>query len=89
MKWEFNDIQNMKEFSGFVSSELSKIGEQRLAEELSFFTTNTFTTSTEYLGELRILFNEVLVEKKAYFSDELNSSIALAIKAINKAFGQG
>jgi hypothetical protein len=88
MLWNFNDIQNMKDFAKFLSSELQRIGESKWSEEVSFFSSNTFATSSEYFGEFRIVLVELVGNKGISFSNDLKDNIDLAIKSINRAFGQ-
>jgi hypothetical protein len=83
---QFNDIQDMKNFVEYLSSEMKSLGKSIWVDELKFFLTNTYTTSSEYLGELRIVLNRLLIEIGGELLPELQNNIRLAIKAINKAF---
>ena len=87
MNWCFTDLQSMKKFASYVSSKLNSIGENKWAEEIDFYSTNTFTTPTEYLGELKIALKQLLREKQSSLTGDLITDIELAIEAINKAFG--
>jgi len=86
MKWDFNSINVLKEFAEYISKTFDSLGEAELAKEVSDFTYNSFTTSSEYLGEYRILLQKIIQEKKNKIDNELYEDIQKAINAINKAF---
>lgn len=88
MQWHFNDLQNMKDFINHLSSQLQQIGENKWADEMNFFSYNTYTTSSEYLGELRMALQKLLKEKQSTLPAALKRHVDSAIDAINKAFGQ-
>jgi hypothetical protein len=86
MKWTFNDLQEMKQFALHLSNELNLHGEVNLANEVKYFSKNTYTTSSEYLGEFRIVLIRVLnLDNKILLG--LKDSIRDAIASIDKAFG--
>lgn len=85
MLWEFNSLQDLKDFSVFISDELANLGKDNLAAEVKEFSFNTYTTSSEYLGELRITLNKVLSEGNT-LNQEIRVCITKAIQAINKAW---
>lgn len=87
MNWQFTDLQNMKDFASHLAKELNSIGENNWSKEIDFYSTNTYTTQTEYLGEFRIALKQLLQEKEPLLKKDLVADIKLAIEAINKAFG--
>ncbi|MGZ4164626.1 MAG: hypothetical protein ACXVPK_11360 [Tumebacillaceae bacterium] len=85
MNWHFNDLQNMKEFCGFLSDQFISKGECKWSKEFEFFSTNTFTTSTEYLGELKISLTNLLEEKGSLLTKNVLNDVHAAIVAISQA----
>jgi hypothetical protein len=86
MKWKFNDLQEVKQFALHLSYELNSRGEENLAKEVKYFSKNTYTTSSEYLGEFRIVLKSLLnLDNKILLG--LEDSIRDAVASIDKAFG--
>jgi hypothetical protein len=52
----------------------------------SGFSYNSYTTSSEYLGEFRILLED-LIRENILSEDKIKIEVNAAIEAINKAFG--
>lgn len=86
MKWEFQSLREMKEFAKYLSEELKNHGLPELSKEVLEFKSNYYTTSSEYLGEFRIVLNEVLLKTNINLSNDLVGNINKAIESINKAF---
>ena len=86
MEWKFNELNDLKNFAKFLSSELSKQGEEGLASEISCFEYNAYTTSSEYLGEFKLALGKVLIKSPATGNEDVRNDIILAIKAIDKAW---
>lgn len=83
---ELKALQDMKDFAQFISDYLLANNRENLALEVEKFSYNTYTTSSEYLGELRIVLKRILLETDMILSEEVKEYIAKAIEAINKAF---
>lgn len=86
MSWEFESLKEMKEFAKSLGEELEGCGLKELSKEVLEFKSNYYTTSSEYLGEFRIVLNEVLLDAKDKLSSEWLQSIEKGVEAINKAF---
>lgn len=84
--WNFNSLKEVKEFAKIIGEELKTYGLKELSLEVLEFKYNYYATSSEYLGEFRIVLNKVLL----YGSDRLPykwiNNIKKLIDAINKAF---
>ncbi|MCA1066122.1 hypothetical protein QTG56_25455 (plasmid) [Rossellomorea sp. AcN35-11] len=83
-KWEFKSMEDLKKFAGVLSEELLLQDEADISRDVSYFTRNTFTTSSEYLGEFRILLEEVIKDIK--LNSSLVKTVKKAIKSIDKGF---
>jgi len=86
LSWNFNDLNQMKQFATALSDHLRQLGEPDLADEVGKFDRNTFTTTTEYLGEFRIVLRQVLLLKTLLSPDKYRTGVVQAIDAIDKAF---
>jgi len=77
--------RELKQFSKTLSKKLDSITEKGLAKELDEWDTQYFTTSSEFLGELKIILNRVnqLKTLDEFTKREVGNCIAV----INKAFG--
>ena len=86
MNFEFNSLDDMKGFAKYLSKELKNFGYKDKSKMVNEFSYNSYTTSSEYLGEFRILLEDL---KKQNVLDEDNIKLGMeaAIKAINRAFG--
>ena len=81
----FNSNQELKQFSKTISKKLDSIGEKGLANELDEWDKQFFTTSSEFLGELKIILNQIKDLK--VLDDFTRKEISNCIAVINKAFG--
>lgn len=82
---KFKTLDDMKELANLLSFELMKIDQIDLAEEIKSFSYNTFTTSSEHLGELRFVLERILCEvNNPNFTQ--TDTIKDAVIEINKAF---
>jgi len=86
LKFEFNDLNDMKEFAKHLSKELENFGYKDKSEMVNGFSYNSYTTSSEYLGEFRVLLED-LKKQKILEGENIKLEVDAAIKAINKAFG--
>jgi hypothetical protein len=68
---KFNSLADMKELAKNLSDELNKIDEIELAEQIMLFSYNAYTTSSEYLGELKFVLERILKgnRKSLLFTD--------------------
>jgi hypothetical protein len=83
---KYNSLNDMKEFANLLSDELNKIGQNELADEIKHFSYNTYTTSSEYLGEFMFVLERIQIEiNSPYFTQKEN--VKDAIKEIKRAFG--
>lgn len=87
MDWQFNDLQEMKDFSKYLSLQLTSLGDKHWAAEFNNFSYNSYPTPTEYLGELRVVLQSFLKEKQGQLSQEVEELSVRAVKAIDRAFG--
>lgn len=86
MDFEFNNLNDMKEFAKYLSKKLESFGYKDKSKMVNEFSYNSYTTSSEYLGEFRILLEDL--KKQNVLKDEnIKLGVDSAIKAINKAFG--
>ncbi|MDD4049354.1 MAG: hypothetical protein PHI90_11200 [Clostridia bacterium] len=86
MNWKFESLKEMKEFAKSLGEELKNSGLQELSNKVLEFKSNYYTTSSEYLGEFRIVLNEIILCSKDKLSNKWVESIIKGIEAINKAF---
>lgn len=86
MKFEFNSLNDMKEFAKRLSNDLSINGYENKSKMVNEFSSNSYTTSSEYLGELRLVLKD-LRKQNVLLNDNLKLEVDAAIEAINKAFG--
>ena len=56
---EFHTIIDLKQFARDLAEELDSHGVKELADEVRVFQTNYFSSSSEYMGEFRIVLNLV------------------------------
>jgi hypothetical protein len=87
IKCSFQDPKSFKDLASYLISELNKLDSTDYSNELNDWANTFYTTSSEYLGELRIILNKILNDSDIKLPDEVKNSIELAINAINKAFG--
>ena len=81
---EFNDNNTIKEFIGLLILALENRNEVELREELIGWRDCAFTTSTEYLGELRVIL--VKIRSIRVLDAGINNDLNGCINAIDKAF---
>lgn len=87
MEWKFEKTQDIMRFADHISSELVKQGKHELVSEINQFSNTSFTTSSEFLGEFRMLMSKILLLKEIKLDKETESAIFKAIETISKAFG--
>jgi len=85
LKFKFNHLDDMKEFATYLSRELEEMGYKDKSKMVNEFSYNSYTTSSEYLGEFRILLEDL--KKENIFNNKVKTEVDFAIKVINKAFG--
>lgn len=90
MIWNFEELQDMKEFAKYLSLELSIGGFKDLATEVDMYSYNSYTTSSEYFGEFRIVLKKVFIEVDSILEKNtgIKNNILCAIEFINKAFNK-
>ena len=86
MNWSFENLNILKDFSIYLSVELDKVDETDLSNELKDWKDTFFTTSSEYLGELRVILCRILKIGCKNLSNDIKTNIRLAISAINNSF---
>lgn len=86
-KWSFQDPKSFQKLSSYLISELNTLGNAEYSIELNDWANTAYTTSSEYLGELRIILNKISNDSSIKLSMEAKSVVELAISTINKAFG--
>lgn len=87
MEWKFEKPQDIKKFADHLSSELIKQNKHELASEINQFCNTTFTTSSEFLGEFRMLMKKVSLLKDIKLDKEAEKGIFKVVETIDKAFG--
>lgn len=86
LTFEFNSLNDVKEFAKYLSKELENFGYKDKSKMVYEFSYNSYTTSSEYLGEFRILLED-LKKQNVLDDDNIKIEVDAAIRAINKAFG--
>lgn len=86
MKLQFENLNDMKKFAKYLENVLLKLGITEEANKVSAYSYNSFTTSSEYLGEFRIVLND-FNKSDISVNNEIRFEIESAINAINKALG--
>ena len=81
----FNNNEEIKEFALNLVEILEKIGEKSHANELKAWSGDFFTTSSEFLGELKLILERISTVK--LLDDITRKNVNECIKVINKAFG--
>lgn len=82
---QFDKLDDMKELAKYLAGVLIKLGYNDRAKIVYEFSYNSYTTSTEYLGEFKILLED-LIKENVFHEDKIKAEISVAVKAINKAF---
>jgi hypothetical protein len=83
---DFKNSDEIKKFSKILQREPLLMGEMSLANELSAWDEGSFTTSSEFLGEMKLI-----LEKAARLKtiDEMTrKDVHGCLSAINRAFSQ-
>lgn len=85
MNFEFDDLDDMKKFASVLSNKLDELGFNEISKDTNQFSYNSYTTSTEYLGEFKLLLERI--KKQNILNDEeIEFEIDKAIKIIERAF---
>ncbi|MFW5995807.1 MAG: hypothetical protein ACOCQB_00935 [Halanaerobiaceae bacterium] len=84
MNFEFDDLEDMKEFAYVLSNKLKELGNNEISRKIKQFSYNSFTTSTEYLGEFKLLLERVK-KLNILSGNEIKFEIDKAIKIIERA----
>ena len=83
MRFDNND--DLKHFSKVLSEKLLLIGELSLTRELKRWDEGCFTTSSEFLGEFKLILKRV--KQVDALDIATNRDVERCITTINKAFG--
>jgi hypothetical protein len=87
MRWEFNEINDLTRFAKYLCSVLKDTGHNELADRVQVFQRVWVFPATEYLGEFRILLQEIQ-KNSITLPPDFTQGIKDAITSINKAFNQ-
>lgn len=85
IKWTFNTSEELKEFAIHIANILEEQGKFQLSKEIHSWCSTAYSTSSEYLGEIRIIMQSILAQK-TLLDDAERKSIKILIEAINNAF---
>jgi len=80
----FNSNSDIKEFAKTLIESLEGINEITLKEELIAWTETFFTTSSEFLGELKLILKKV--EELEALDSNVREEVKECIKVIDEAF---
>lgn len=83
----FKNNDEIKDFVKELKRKLESIGENEFFDELANWEDTFFTTSSEFLGELRIVLEKIEAQNIPSLKGNTQKQIRSCIKAINKAFG--
>jgi pyoverdine/dityrosine biosynthesis protein Dit1 len=86
VNFKFEDLNDIKKFAKYLSEELERLGYNDMARMISEFSYNSYTTSSEYLGEFRFLLND-LIKQDILKDNDIKIEVENAIRTINRAFG--
>jgi len=81
----FNNNDDLKKFAMSLAQKLEGIGEKILAKDLKDWNHEFFTTSSEFLGELKLILTRIN-DLKA-LDGATKKDVKECIRAIEKAFG--
>lgn len=81
----FNNNDEIKEFALNLVEILEKLGEKSYADDLKAWSGDFFTTSSEFLGELKLILERISNVK--LLDDITRKNVNECIRLINKAFG--
>ncbi|MDR1821681.1 MAG: hypothetical protein LBQ91_04500, partial [Oscillospiraceae bacterium] len=82
----YNSPQAFLEFAGAVAAQVDWSENNKLRQRLIAWQKTSFTTSSEFLGELRALLKEVI--KSAELTETVKQNIVTCISAIDDAFSK-
>ena len=82
---KFNDNSEIRKFALELIKILEKTGEKNYANELKAWSGEFFTTSSEFLGELKFILEKI--SKLEILDNDTKKAIHECIKTIDKAFG--
>ncbi len=82
---EFDDLESLYDLSNVLVKELASLHEYDLMEKVLFWSASQFTTSTEMLGELRIILNRVA--KVSALNETIMEDVLQCIFKINTVLG--
>lgn len=83
----FSNNDEIKNFVKELKQKLISIGETKLSDELMNWEDTFFTSSSEFLGELKIVLEQIEARNIPSLKGKTQKQIESCIKAINKAFG--
>lgn len=82
----FKSQADVKVFGKTLQERLLSMGEASLANELREWDGGFFTTSSEFLGEMKLILEKISVLKS--LDDVTKKNVQGCLSAINQAFGQ-
>lgn len=85
---EFHTIIDLKQFARDLAEELDSHGVKELADKVREFQTNYFSSSSEYIGEFRIVLNLVLGTMAGKLPRKSIEKIQNSIEFISQEFQQ-
>jgi len=82
----FTSNADIKSFSKLLQETLVSIGEESLADELKEWDDGFFTTSSEFLGEMKLILEKIYVLRN--LDEVTKKNVKACLVAINDAFSQ-
>ena len=83
----FSNNDEIKYFVKELKQKLVSIGENEFLDELVNWEDTFFTSSSEFLGELKTILGKIEAQNIPSLKGNTKKQIKSCIKAINKAFG--
>jgi hypothetical protein len=83
----FSNNDEIKYFVKELKQKLVSIGENEFLDELVNWEDTFFTSSSEFLGELKTILEKIEAQNIPTLKGNTKKQIKSCIKAINKAFG--
>jgi|BioPla2DNA2_1021312.scaffolds.fasta_scaffold18990_2 hypothetical protein len=83
----FSNNDEIKYFVKELKQKLVSIGENEFLDELVNWEDTFFTSSSEFLGELKTILEKIEAQNIPSLKGNTKKQIKSCIKAINKAFG--
>ena len=83
----FSNNDEIKYFVKELKQKLVSIGENEFLDELVIWEDTFFTSSSEFLGELKTILEKIEAQNIPSLKGNTKKQIKSCIKAINKAFG--